>query len=185
LSFGHIFERFCFFLAVLSAGLILFVSLLITYDVSTRYFFDFSSPWAFDLSEYSLVWISFLGAPWVLLQNRHVRIDMLVERLPVRVQKFLGVAVSLVASFMCGVLAWRTGIAAFEYYNNEVMMPRIWRIPRIFPYVAIPLGSGLLSIAFLVRMRLYFYEVNPEDILRERASMGQEKGLLVGEKGEI
>ncbi|MGI9462550.1 MAG: TRAP transporter small permease, partial [Aestuariivirgaceae bacterium] len=97
------------------------MSFWITYDVITRFFFDFASPWAFDLSEYALVWITFLGAPWVLLQDRHVRIEILVERLPAAAQRILGILVSLVAIAICSVLAWRTGIAAYEYFDRGVM----------------------------------------------------------------
>ncbi len=172
------FERFTLVLAVFGAALILAMSLWITYDVITRYFFDFASPWAFDLSEYSLVWITFLGAPWVLMQDRHVRIELLVEALPAAVQRILGIAVCCVAMFICSVLAWRTGVAAIEYYQNNVMMPRIWRIPRIWPYFVIPLGSGLLSIVFVLRLVLYLKEEDPEALLRAKASAGQDSGLV-------
>ncbi|NKB52780.1 MAG: TRAP transporter small permease subunit [Rhizobiaceae bacterium] len=176
-TFYRIFERCTFWLAVFSAGLILAMSFWITYDVVTRNLFDFSSPWAFDLSEYSLVWITFLGAPWVLLQDRHVRIELLVDSLPRWAQTILGIAVCSVAIFICAVLAWRTGIAAWEYYDRNVMMARIWRIPRIAPYFVIPLGSGLLSIAFALRLGLYIRESDPENVLRKKASAGQETGL--------
>ena len=142
----------------------------------TRYFLDFASPWAFDLSEYALIWITFLGAPWVLLQDRHVRIELLVDNLPRTTQKILGVSVSIIASFACLTLTWKTGVAAFQYIENEIMMPRIWRIPRIYPFCIIPIGSLFLAIAFLVRLRLYLINCDPEAVLSMRASEGQETG---------
>ncbi|MCR9140017.1 MAG: TRAP transporter small permease [Alphaproteobacteria bacterium] len=172
------FERIALYLAMFSAALIMAMSLWITYDVITRTFFGFASPWAFDLSEYSLVWITFLGAPWVLMQDRHVRIELLVDVLPRPVQRVLGVGVCIVGVFMCAILAWRTGVAAIEYYERNVMMARIWRIPRIWPYFVIPLGSGLLSVAFLLRLALYLREQDPEASLRSKASAGQESGLM-------
>lgn len=167
------FEGLARWMAYLAAGLILAMSLWITYDVLSRYFFDAASPWAFDLSEYALVWITFLAAPWVLLQDRHVRIDILVDVLPPRAQRAMGALVSAVAIFICGVLAWRTGTAAIEYYQNDIMMARIWRIPRIWPYVVVPLGSGLLALAFAVRLGLYLTRPDPEAELHARASQGQ------------
>ena len=85
-----VFEWLTLWMAILAAGLILAMSGWITYDVLTRYFLNFASPWAFDLSEYALVWITFLGAPWVLLQDRHVRIELLVDVLPRAAQRALG-----------------------------------------------------------------------------------------------
>ena len=164
------FERVAAVLAAVAGGLILAMSLWITYDVLSRYFFDVASPWSFDLSEYSLVWITFLGAPWVLLQDRHVRIEILVDVLPAPAQRALGVAVSVVAIGVCVVLAWRTGIAAVEYFRNDIMMPRIWRIPRIWPYAVVPIGSALLACAFVVRLGLYLTDPDPEKTLRVRAT---------------
>jgi TRAP-type C4-dicarboxylate transport system permease small subunit len=56
-------------------------------------------------------------------------------------------------------------------------MPRIWRIPRIYPYSIIPIGSMFLATVFLVRLRLYVSETDPEVALHKRASAGQETGL--------
>lgn len=175
------FERACAVLAAVAAFLVLAMSLWITYDVLSRYFFDASSPWAFDLSEYALVWITFLGAPWVLLQDRHVRIELLVDVLPVRVQRVLGIMVCLVAIVICAILTWRTGLAALQYLDRNVMMPRIWRIPRIWPYSIIPIGSALLTCAFGFRLGLYLKSPDPERDLRQAASADQETGLTEGE----
>ncbi|MCY4284900.1 MAG: TRAP transporter small permease [Thiotrichales bacterium] len=164
------FERVAALLAAVAGGLILVMSLWITYDVLSRYLFDVASPWSFDLSEYSLVWITFLGAPWVLMQDRHVRIEILVDALPVPAQRALGVTMSIIAIGVCVVLAWRTGIAAVEYFRNDIMMPRIWRIPRIWPYAVVPIGSFLLACAFVVRLGLYLVDPDPESTLRARAT---------------
>ena len=170
------FERFTAVLAAIAALMTLAMSFWVTYDVLARKFFDIGSPWSFDLSEYSLVWITFLGAPWVLLQDRHVRIALLIEAIPTWAQRTLGILVCIVAAFICGVLAWRTGVAAIEYFERNVYMPRIWRIPRIWPYCIIPIGSGLLTIAFVLRLGLYLREPDPEATLRAKASAGQETG---------
>ena len=135
-----------------------------------------SAPWAFDLSEYTLVWITFLAAPWVLLQDRHVRIEILVDVLPRGVQRALGVAVSLVAIATCAVLAWRTGIAAIDYYQNDIMMARIWRIPRIFPYIIVPLGSICLGLAFVARLLHYLTRQDPEGDFRALSPFEAEPG---------
>lgn len=179
-----VFERVTLWMAIAAALLILAMSCWITYDVLTRYFLDFASPWAFDLSEYALIWITFLGAPWVLLQDRHVRIELLLDVLPRFVQRTLGIAVCIIAVFACLILAWRTGVAAMQYIDRDIMMPRIWRIPRIWPYCIIPIGSLFLALSFLVRLRLYLAEEDPEAALSQRASAGQDTGLSDDEKVE-
>jgi len=166
-------EGFARWLAYLAAALTLAMSLWISFDVLGRNLFGLSAPWAFDLSEYSLVWMTFLAAPWVLLRDRHVRIEILVDALPPTAQRILGILVSLVAIVACGVLAWRTGIAAVDYYQNDIMMPRIWRIPRIWPYVIVPVGSALLMLAFVVRLIHYLTSSDPEEAFRTKSPVGQ------------
>ena len=176
-TFYRAFDRFALGLATIAAFVILAMSLWITYDVLSRNLFDVASPWSFDLSEYSLVWITFLAAPWVLMQDRHIRIEILVEILPVKAQRYLGLAVAVIAIVTCAVLAWRTGIAAIEYYERDVMMSRIWRIPRFWPYCIVPIGSALLCVAFVLRLGLYLKEGNPEGVLRAKALARQDSGL--------
>ncbi len=168
-------ERPARWLAYLSALLILSMSLWITYDVVTRNLFGWASPWAFDLSEYSLVWMTFLAAPWILLRDGHVRVEILIDALGPRPQRAIGIAVSAVGLAACAVLAWRTGIAAVEYAQNDVRVGRIWNIPRIYPYVAVPFGSAALTLAFAARLLTYLGERDPEAALR--AGGGQSGGL--------
>lgn len=170
------FEQLAAMLAAIAALMILAMSLWITYDVLARYFFDVASPWSFDLSEYALVWITYLAAPWVLLRDRHVRVEILTDALPIGWQRAFGIAVSGLAMLICAVLAWRTGMAAVEYYQNNVMMPRIWRIPRIWPYCVVPVGSALLTVALAIRLHLYMTSADPEGELSRRASAGQSAG---------
>jgi len=180
LKFINGFERLAGWLAAFCAVIVMLMSAWITYDVLARNLLGIGSPWFFDLSEYALVWVTFLAAPWVLLQDRHVRIELLIDVLPAKVQRIIGIAVCLLAFAACAVLFWKTSAAALQYYQNNVMMPRIWRIPRIWPYSAIPIGSGLLAIAFLVRLHHYVISSDPESELRAGAS-GETGDLPKGE----
>ena len=167
------FERLTAWLAIFAAIIVLAMSAWITYDFLARNLLGIGSPWFFDLSEYALVWMNFLAAPWVLLQDRHIRIELLVEVLPKSIQRTLGIVVSILAFLTCMVLVWKTGAAAYKYWDANVMMPRIWRIPRIWPYGAIPVGCGLLGIAFLVRLHGYIKSDDPEADLRRKAMSDQ------------
>lgn len=160
------FDRLVGWLAAISALLLLAMSVWTTFDVLARSAYGLSAPWFFDLSEYCLVWATFLAAPWVLRRDRHVRIELLIDVLPVRAQRIIGIIVSAIAFAACVVLTWKAGAAALQYYQNNVTMPRVWRIPRIWPYAAVPIGSGLLAIGFLVRLYHYTNSSDPEAGLR-------------------
>lgn len=177
MSWYRAYERLTAVMAAAAACLILLMSLWITYDVATRNLFGLASPWAFDLSEYTLVWITFLAGPWLLLKDRHVRIELLIDQLSVRLQRAVGIVVSVVAILVCVILAWQCGIAAHDYLTRGDMMPRIWRIPRIFPYVVIPIGAVMLAVSFVFRLGLYISSGDPEAELKKRAMQGQATGV--------
>ena len=184
LKLYSVYERFTGFFAAMAAFLCLLMSVWITYDVLSRSLLGWASPWSFDLSEYALVWITFLAAPWILMNDRHIRIELLVDVLPIKAQRLFGIVVCLAAIGTCAVLAWRTGIAAADYYTRGDMMARIWRIPRIYPYAVIPFGSALLTIAFIFRLGLYIRTPNPEADLKARAARGQETGDKAQDNGK-
>ncbi|MDR3332293.1 MAG: TRAP transporter small permease, partial [Synergistaceae bacterium] len=71
-------------LAYIGSAIVLFLLLAVCFATLSRYLLN--KPFAFliDYSSYSLLFIAFLGAPWLLQQNGHVSIDMLVEKLPLR-----------------------------------------------------------------------------------------------------
>ena len=122
-----VFERITLWMAIVAAALTLAMSGWITYDVLTRYFLDWASPWAFDLSEYALVWITFLAAPWILMNDCHIRIELLVDVLSIKAQRLFGIVVCLAAIGTCAVLAWRLPLFVAARSSIKVSPPSFGR----------------------------------------------------------
>ena len=92
--------------AYLAGLLVVTVTFSVLYEVVARYFFNNPTIWAVDLTEYSLVYITMLGAPWVLRDHAHTRVEIVVERLGPRTRLILSILVPLVAAVGALVLAW-------------------------------------------------------------------------------
>ncbi len=136
-------------LACFAGLLVVTVTLSVLYEVVARYFFNSPTIWAVDLTEYSLVYITFLGSPWVLRDHAHTRVEVLVERLRPRVRVGVAVVVSLVAATGAVVMAWEGAWETWESYlggHAELKAWRVYRWPLILP---IFIGSVLLVIEFL------------------------------------
>ena len=69
-------------LALVAGGLLCGLTGLVCLDVAARYFTWFAMPWSLDVAEYLLYAITFLAAPWVLRTGGHIKVDLVVERLP-------------------------------------------------------------------------------------------------------
>lgn len=142
-------------MAVLGALILVGMSLWITYDVVMRYVLVSPTIWAGDLSEYGLLWATFLAAPWVLRQEGHVRIEIFVERLSHQHRRKTGVIVSILGAVVCVIFAWQTALTTVDFFARDLMEARIWRVPQWIIYSVIPLGSAFLAVEFVARALRY------------------------------
>ncbi len=136
-------------LAYVAGLLVVAVALSVLYEVVARYFFNSPTIWAVDFTEYSLVYITFLGTPWVLRDHAHTRVELVVERLRPRLRLVLGMLVSLAAATGAVVMAWEGAWETWESYlggHAELKAWRVYRWPLILP---ICVGSFLLVVEFL------------------------------------
>lgn len=137
--------------AMAGAGAIMMVlmSLWVTYEVIARYAFNNATIWAVDLSEYALLWATFLASPWLVREGGHVQIESLLERLTPRQRHVLGVFSSLAAALVAAVMLWQGLDATLEAFNRGQMVARSWRVPRAAVWMIIPIGSFFLVIEFI------------------------------------
>jgi TRAP-type C4-dicarboxylate transport system permease small subunit len=73
----------------------------------------------------------------------HFFVDLLLERLPPRLEKYVTVFTGIVASVFLIVISW----AALELaVSNGVQDSPVLTIPMSVPYFAIPVGLGLMAL---------------------------------------
>lgn len=79
--FGTIFDKFLNLLMFIANLMLASAMLLVCLDVVMRYVFNQPIIWAKDICEFILVGIVSMGMGWLLREDKHVRMDFLVERL--------------------------------------------------------------------------------------------------------
>lgn len=150
-----VYDRLILGMAILAGAILVGMSLWISYDVVMRYVFARPTIWADDLSEYGLLWATFLAAPWVLRNEGHVRIELLVDYLSVKWRNAVAVAASALCAVVSAILTWQTGLTSLEFFTRGMVMARNWEVPTWVPYAVIPLGSAFLTIEFILRAMRY------------------------------
>lgn len=146
-----LYERAITALAFVGALLMGGMALWITYEVLMRYYLGRPTFWAVDLSEYAMLWATFLAAPWVLRREGHVRVEVFVERLSARRQRALGVPISALGAIVCAIMTWQGAATVWDFYVRATYVAREWQVPQFAVYLAIPIGSALLTIEFARR----------------------------------
>jgi TRAP-type C4-dicarboxylate transport system permease small subunit len=143
-------------LAVLGAALFAFITLAICAEVLMRYGFNRPLAWVDEVSEYALLWMTFLGTSWVLRQNGHVRVDILMQFFSPATLRRCGLfsaACGMLAALVLVIFGARATWIAFargSYKSTGLDLPT-WIV-----LVVIPLG-GLLLFARFSRMAYEYY----------------------------
>jgi TRAP-type C4-dicarboxylate transport system permease small subunit len=134
-------------LAAAAALLLGATALAITLDVIGRNVGLGTLPWILEVSEYVLPVATFLAAPWLLYRNEHVRLDVLLGRLP-----WLHAVGNLVGLSVCGVLVVYGVRTILNSAAQNSMVLKSVVFPEWWLYAPVPLCFGLLSIEFLRRL---------------------------------
>src|SRR5215211_3676539 len=139
--------------AVLVAMMAVMVALVFG-NVVGRYVFNVSFIWAEELSQYLMVWVTFLGAGLALTQGRHVAVELVQDALPGRAARALRAAVALlVAAFLVALTVLGFEFVGFAWGQETPAM----NIPFGIPYLAVPIGA-LLFLAHLALMGADYVE---------------------------
>ena len=127
------------------------LTLLVCMDVASRSLRLFAMPWTLDVSEYLLYGITFLGAPWVLREQGHVAIEIVVERLRPRLRDALQRAVDWFGAAVCGVLFVFACRVAWRSYSQNNLVYETFVFPEWYLFVPAPPVFLLLVLVFARR----------------------------------
>jgi len=140
------------FLAVL---VLVFIMLSVTTEVVMRYFLGRPLIWVVDFSQYGLVWITFLGAAWVLRRERHVIMDIVTSRLNPRGQAILNIITSIICAIICLVIVWYGIEITWLRFQEGIYLYEYFEVLDGYILLIIPVGTFLLFIQFLRRINGY------------------------------
>jgi len=132
------------------ASIMIFLAMLgVTANVFLRYVFVSPIQWMLEVTEYLLLWITFLGAAWLLRDEGHVKMGLILDRLAPRTQSLINTITSIVAAIACFILAWYGTELTIDMFQRRLY--RLTILSPLFFYIVaiIPIGSYLLSIEFL------------------------------------
>ncbi len=138
-------------LAVLGAIIIVFVFVTVSLEVVLRYFLHNPMNWVVQTAQYSLIFITFLGAAWVLRLDKHVTMEIVLNRLQPRNQNLLRAITSIAGALICLVLVIYGIQVTLDLFQRGIYDPQVLDVPMAPLVAVIPLGSFMLFLQFLRR----------------------------------
>lgn len=132
------------------AGLLIAAMMLvITLDVVVRNLGYQSSAHFFTFTEYALLIVPCLGAPWLVREKGHVYVEILLMHLGPRPRAALRTAIGLLCVAVCVVLAWYGfEVTLRDYLGNEKDV-RSLDMPRWMVVGFVPLSFAMMAVEFL------------------------------------
>lgn len=121
-------------------------------DVAARSLKLFATPWALDVSEYLLYAITFLGAPWVLRENGHIAIELVVERLPGPGRAAARVAADALGALVCALLLYYACRVFLRSYSSANLVYETFVFPEWYLYCLAPPVFLILLLQFAGRL---------------------------------
>ena len=121
----------------------------ITIDVVLRNLGYQSSAHLFTFTEYALLMVPCLGAPWLVREKGHVYVEILLMYLTPRQRVMLRNFIGVLCIAVCVVLAWYgTEVTVHDFLSNEKDV-RSLDMPRWMVVGFIPLSFVMMAIEFL------------------------------------
>ncbi len=145
------FDRFNKFLAAIACAMMVAITLAICVEIFTRTFLHFSNPWLVELSEITLLYLTFLAAAWVLGNDKHVSIDLLVGYMSDRMAITTQFILSWVAAIACFIVCWFGILTVIDQFQNDIREPTIMAPLTFWITAVVPFGLFLLGFQFLRR----------------------------------
>jgi len=124
---------------------------LIFPEVTARYVFNHSFGVSEEFSSYLLVVAIFIGLAFIANEDSHIRVQVIVSRLPPRIYGWLRAftfLLFLLLSIILTKVSWDFVLKNYAYGTKAMYLTQtsLW-----IPILAIPVGFGLLCLILMVR----------------------------------
>ena len=127
------------------------IVLLVSYDVTMRYFFDQPQLFVDEVASFLQVLLIFGGAAATFRAGGHVRVDLITASVRPAVRAWLRVGTLLLGVVVLAVVIWVTTqstLTAYRYGRvSAVMLYPLW-----LPMAWIPAGLALMALAMLAAL---------------------------------
>jgi C4-dicarboxylate transporter DctQ subunit len=139
------------FLRVVTGTLLLLSIALNFVNVVGRYCFNYSIYWAEEVMIFLMVGCVFLANGIVGWSGRQIRMDVIVNMMPLRLREALNLfseLVLVVTSTLIVVFAWPVLRDLWEFDQRSQSA----EVPVVIPQAAIPIGLSLMVLLVVIRL---------------------------------
>jgi len=152
----RIFDKVVDYALLAAAVMVVMMAVVVSVDVILRKTINFTWSPLYEIIEYSLLWMTFLGTTAIMRMNMHVRMESIMGMLSPRAQALLNTITSVVCAILAvWILFYTTKLTVHDYRTHftvaTILNPVKWPIEII-----IPIGFFMLFIQVVRNTRTFF-----------------------------
>ena len=126
-------------------ALFAFMTLIGTYQIVTRYFFNRPSTVSEELLTYAFTWMALLASAYVFGKRDHMRMGFLADKLIGAPRKYLEITIDLLTFLLAAVVMVYGGISITKL--TMIQTTASLRVPMGYIYVIVPV-TGIIIMMF-------------------------------------
>jgi TRAP-type C4-dicarboxylate transport system permease small subunit len=146
---GKAFDRLLDFFAVLAGIVAAFITVAVCAGIVTRFMFNRPMAWVIEISEYSLLYIAFLSAAWVMKNNKHVSVDLVYNSFSPKNKVISDLFTSILGGLVFLIVTYFGFKVTRNQYITKYFTPTFLEAPKFIVTLIIPVGSFLLLIQII------------------------------------
>jgi TRAP-type C4-dicarboxylate transport system permease small subunit len=164
----RVYDRLIDATGMIAGVCILAMAVAVTVDVLMRHFGLGTLGWVVEVSEYDLFVVTMLGAPWVLREGGHVRVDLVVSSLTGSARRSTELAAEIIGLLFAAALGIFGLLGTIDAYQSGDKIFKTLTLDEWWLLSLIPFCGLLLSIEFCRRI---YRQVRGRDQDTDRQSM--------------
>ena len=137
-------------LSRLSALLLTIMSILIIYQVFTRYILSSPADFTEEIIRYMLIWTGFIGAAYAFLTREHMALTLVPDRVKPETRRkmiiIIDILILLIALFVIVIGGFKL------VYSAKAQKSALLGIPRSLVYIVAPISGIFIIIAQVINI---------------------------------
>ncbi len=123
-------------------------------NVISRYIFDYSLAWSSEVGRYSFLWLTFMGTAVALRDGSHAKIDLITDKLPLKLKKAVALfayMIIIILSFVLIITGSKQVVSVWDVHAAYMQF-----LSMGWMYMSIPL-LGILMLIFSIEKLMYIW----------------------------
>jgi TRAP-type C4-dicarboxylate transport system permease small subunit len=152
----RVFDKVVDYMLLAAAVIVVGDAVVVSLDVILRKTVNYTWAPLYEIMEYTLLWMVFLGTTAIMRMNMHVRMESLIGQLSLKGQAMVNAITSVFCALLAiGILVYTVRLTFHDYQTHyllaTILNPIKWPIEII-----IPIGFFMLFIQLLRNSRDFY-----------------------------